>query len=74
MDMVSLYDFDRSLDKKIRVVQQESLNIGRAEGEAKKAKECALMLQREGMPPAKIAMLVGYETETVKQWLSAFEQ
>lgn len=90
MEMISLYDFERSLDKKIRMVQQESWAKGYAEGfaegfaegyaesltkgEAKKAKEYALLLHREGMPLAKIAMLVGYETETVKQWLSAFEQ
>lgn len=64
--MISLYDFDRSLDKKIRVTQQESQAIG----EEKKAKECARMLQREGMPLTKIAMLVGNKTETVKQWLA----
>lgn len=68
--MISLYDFDRSLDKKIRVTQQESLDRGRAEGEAKKAKECARMLHREGMPLAKIAMLVGNKMEVVKQWLA----
>ncbi len=68
--MISLYDFDRSLDKKIRVTQQESRAEGIAEGKTKKAKEIARVLQCEGVPLAKIAMLVGTKMETVKQWLA----
>ncbi len=92
--MISLYDFDRSLDKKIRMTQQESwaqgmdagrvegraeghlegLAEGLAKGEAKKAKEFAYMLHREGLSIDKIAKFVGYKMETVKQWITEFEQ
>ena len=49
------------------VIYKEIKDSGRAEGEAKKAREVALKMLNAGMEPLQVAQMTGLTVEQVKQ-------
>ena len=64
---MSIFEYDKEEEE--RKLRKAEFEAGVEEGEIRKAKETALILQEMGLPIEEITRAVNMKEETVREWL-----